>query len=443
MTVAVVGASGLTGSAFCDIAADKLPRLRLIGKSTVGTRVTLAGKTYVVEGEEALDKSCEYAMFFTDEQTSRRLVPKAALNGAVCIDNSCAFRMHRDVPLVVPKVNGGDVGRCKVIANPNCTAIQIAIALNCIKSLGIEEVTAVTFQAASGAGREGLADLRQNRGYGKLKAFAHPLCDNVIGQIGELLPDGTTTEEQKLRLELPKEQFREWIYLQAAGPEHIVYETDEATGKRLAMADLMADKRISEWLDERFWLFDLEKNTKHDPETILKQFEYAKMRYNADVFLVDNIMSVDFDGFPDRDFNRVQSRFTQMLVTFSKRRQVHTHLVVHPRKSTSDTNSKVSSDDVSGSGDITNRADNVFFLTTHAVSDKEGQPAQKPLLQILKNRDFGARGQQWLDFDRKSRRFFQDKSGDPKRPYGWDMAAQQIRLATPEDRDDINQVFPE
>lgn len=148
--------------------------------------------------------------------------------------------------------------------------------------------------------------------------------------------------------ELPKEQFREWIYLQAAGPEHIVYETDEATGKRLAMADLMADKRISEWMDERFWLFDLERNTKHDPETILKQFEYAKMRYNADVFLVDNIMSVDFDGFPDRDFNRVQSRFTQMLVTFSKRRQVHTHLVVHPRKSTSDTNSKVSSDDVSG-----------------------------------------------------------------------------------------------
>lgn len=204
MTVAVVGASGLTGSAFCDIAADKLPRLRLIGKSTVGTRVTLAGKTYVIEGEEALDKSCDYAMFFTDEQTSRRLVPKAALNGAVCIDNSCAFRMHRDVPLVVPKVNGGDVGRCKVIANPNCTAIQIAIALNCVKSLGIEEVTAVTFQAASGAGREGLADLRQNRGYGKLRAFAHPLCDNVIGQIGEILPDGTTTEEQKLRLELPK-----------------------------------------------------------------------------------------------------------------------------------------------------------------------------------------------------------------------------------------------
>lgn len=130
-----------------------------------------------------------------------------------------------------------------------------------------------------------------------------------------------------------------------------------------------------------------------------------------------------------------------MLVTFSKRRGVHTHLVVHPRKSTSDTNSKVSSDDVSGSGDITNRADNVFFLTTHAASDAKGQPETKPMLQILKNRDFGARGQQWLDFDRKSRRFFPDRTGDAKRPYGWDMAARQISLI--DDRADIDKIFPE
>ena len=117
--------------------------------------------------------------------------------------------------------------------------------------------------------------------------------------------------------------------------------------------------------------------------------------------------------------------------------------MVHPRKSTSDTNSKVSSDDVSGSGDITNRADNVFFLTSHAATDEKGNAVSKPLLQILKNRDFGAKGQQWLDFDRKSRRFFQDKTGDPKRPYGWDMAAQQMRLLNPEGRGEIDAVFPE
>ena len=146
-------------------------------------------------------------------------------------------------------------------------------------------------------------------------------------------------------------------------------------------------------------------------------------------------MSVDFDGYSDRDFNRVQSKFTQMLVAFSKRRGVHTHLVVHPRKSTSGDNSKVSSDDVSGSGDITNRADNVFFLTTHTTDGGE-----KPMIQILKNRDFGSHRHQWLDFDKRSRRFFQDPDGDPKRPYGWEQTGVQIELA--EDRGEIDTVFP-
>ncbi len=228
--------------------------------------------------------------------------------------------------------------------------------------------------------------------------------------------------------ELDKAQFREWAYLQAAGPEHIGYRDDPLTGKRLPMVDPAVDKLISEWLYERFWLFDLEKNTRHDPEAILSQFAYARMRYRADVFLVDNIMSVDFDSKRDSDFNRVQSQFTQALSTFSKRQHVHTHLVVHPRKSSSGKAGEVTADDVHGSGDITNRADNVFFLTTHAVADDKGQPAQKPMLVTLKNRDFGSRINQWLDFDKKSRRFFSDKTGDPKRPLGWEIAARQMEI---------------
>lgn len=238
--------------------------------------------------------------------------------------------------------------------------------------------------------------------------------------------------------ELPKEQFREWAYLQAAGPEHVIYRQDGATGKKLAVSDPMADKLISQWLDERFWLFDLERNTRHDPQTILSQFEYARMRYNCDVFLVDNIMSVDMDGFSDREFNRAQSKFTQMLSTFSKRRGVHTHLVVHPRKSTSGSNEQITSDDVSGSGDITNRADNVFFLTTHNAGGES-----KPLLQVLKNRDFGSHRHQWLDFDTKSRRFFQDQTGNPKRPYGWDLNARQLALEEVAAGPEIDAVFPE
>jgi len=238
--------------------------------------------------------------------------------------------------------------------------------------------------------------------------------------------------------ELSADQFREWNYLQAAGPAHVVYETDRLTGKKLARADAMADKLISEWIDQRFWLFDLERNTRHDPETILSQFEYARMRYRADTFLVDNIMTVDFRGSRERDFNRVQSDFVYQLSRFAKRNSVHVHMVAHPRKSTND--DKATSDDVSGSGDITNRADNVFFLTTHSSTDEKDHFTTKPILKILKNRDFGCRGSLWLDFDKRSRRFFQDKSGDPSRRYSWDPEARQITLL--EYGGELDEVFP-
>lgn len=186
--------------------------------------------------------------------------------------------------------------------------------------------------------------------------------------------------------------------------------------------DPQADRLISEWLHERFWIFDLERNTRHDPEAILSQFSYAKMRYGADVFLVDNIMAVDFNGVREKDFYREQSKFTQALAAFAKRKHVHVHLVVHPRKSSSDEAGKTTADDVNGSGDITNRADNVFFLTTRIDGTE-----RKPVLVVLKNRDFGATGEAWLDFDKKSRRFF-PLGGDPKKALGWEMAARQVEI---------------
>lgn len=238
--------------------------------------------------------------------------------------------------------------------------------------------------------------------------------------------------------ELPKEQFRQWTYLQAAGPEHIAYQTDQRTGKRVAVADGLAEKQISEWMDERYWLYDLDKNTRHDPERILAQFEYARMRYGADVFLVDNMMSVDLAASRDRDYYRAQADFVQCLSTFAKRRHVHVHLVVHPRKS-SGKNGNLDNDDVSGSGDITNKADNVFFLSRHdRVVD--GKSVKAPVLKILKNRDFGTSGDVWLDFDGKSRRFYQFKAGSADKRLAWDPAGRQLTLeeATPE----IDQIFP-
>lgn len=223
--------------------------------------------------------------------------------------------------------------------------------------------------------------------------------------------------------ELDRAQFREWAYLQAAGPDNIAYRDDPLTGKSLPTVNPQVDKLISEWLQGRFWIFDLERNTRHDPEAILSQFAYAKMRYRADVFLVDNIMSVDFDYRRDADFNRVQSQFTQALAAFAKRQHVHVHLVVHPRKSSSGNAEDVTADDVHGSGDITNRADNVFFLTTGTKLH-----TGKPMLVTLKNRDFGSKINQWLDFDKKSRRFFPD-GGEPTKALGWEMAARQVEIS--------------
>lgn len=240
--------------------------------------------------------------------------------------------------------------------------------------------------------------------------------------------------------ELPKEQFKEWTLLQAAGPDHVRYETDKVTGKRIAIPDPIANKQIDEWLGDRYWLFDLEKNTTHSPETIIRQFEAARMQYGADVFLVDNIMMVDFDGVREKDFYREQSRFMRTLITFAKRRKVHVHLVVHPKKDGADGNGVLTKADVGGSGDITNRPDNVFAMSIRS-RDVDGKLEQRPYLSILKNRDFGAKGEVWLDFDKKSRRFYQNRTGSPDKRFGWDPAGQQLTLedATPE----IDEVFPE
>ncbi|MEG0780855.1 MAG: AAA family ATPase [Oscillospiraceae bacterium] len=230
--------------------------------------------------------------------------------------------------------------------------------------------------------------------------------------------------------ELEKEQFRQWIYLQAAGPEHIVYQVDGPTGKRLAEADAIADRQISKWMNERFWLFDLEANASHDTRSILSQFEYAYMRYGADVFLVDNIMSIGFQSAREADYYRTQSDFVRQLVSFAKKHKAHVHLVAHPRKGGGKGNGgdSIGNDDVGGTGDITNRADNVFSLSRQP-RDVGGEIEQLPVLTVLKNRDFGMTGSIYLDFDKASRRFFPAKTGTPKKPFGWDPAARQLSFA--------------
>ena len=207
MKIAVVGATGLVGESLCAILADKLPTatLQLYGNKSVGTKVSYQGKKYTIL---PVDSICEnlpdVAMFMANESVAKQFVPQLASKGVVCIDNSSYFRLHKDVPLVVPTINGQTIGKSKIIANPNCTTIQVAMALNCLKPLHPKRVTVATYQAASGAGREGLMDLVQNRTYGKTKAFLHPIANNLLPLVGTITESGYSTEEIKMQKECAK-----------------------------------------------------------------------------------------------------------------------------------------------------------------------------------------------------------------------------------------------
>lgn len=203
--IAVIGATGLVGSKLLEMLSLKLPQHKLTAyaNNSVGQKIDVFGKTLTVQSAQNI-LPCNYAMLLTSEEVSARLVPQLVQQGTVCIDNSAAFRQKSGVPLVVPQINGGTIGCCKVISNPNCTTIQIAIVLDALKSLRPASLDVVTLQSASGAGRDGLCDLTENRTYGKLRGMPHPIFDNVIPKIGGILPDGQTTEEQKIAQELPK-----------------------------------------------------------------------------------------------------------------------------------------------------------------------------------------------------------------------------------------------
>ncbi|MCM1290259.1 MAG: aspartate-semialdehyde dehydrogenase [Corallococcus sp.] len=205
--IAIVGAGGLVGGKLTEILADKLSehKLRLFGNASAGKKVCCFGKNLVIEHVDELHKTpLDYAMFMAGSEVAKEHIPALSESGVVCIDNSSAFRMQKGVPLVIPQINGHTVGCCKLLANPNCTTIQVAIALHAVADLKLRSVTVATYQAVSGAGREGLADLQEKRTYGKLKCFPHPIFDNVIAQIGDVLPDGTTVEERKMRNECRK-----------------------------------------------------------------------------------------------------------------------------------------------------------------------------------------------------------------------------------------------
>lgn len=208
--LAVLGATGMVGNQMVKVLEERgfpLSELRLLSSPrSAGSVVRFNGEDIVVR--EAGDRSfhdLDFVLGAVSATVSRQYAPLIKEAGAVFIDNSSAFRMEDDVPLVVPEINGGDAfGHHGVIANPNCSTIITMVALGGISRLTeIEKIVACTYQAVSGAGQEGMIELQSQIANPEAPAKVFPcrILSNVIPWIGSALENGYTTEEMKMQNE--------------------------------------------------------------------------------------------------------------------------------------------------------------------------------------------------------------------------------------------------
>lgn len=219
--------------------------------------------------------------------------------------------------------------------------------------------------------------------------------------------------------ELSASQFKNWIFQQAAGGDYIKAFDDPYTGKTFWTVDSDAQRRIAEWMRGKLFLFDNAVSSGSDDDGLFATMRYAVQRYGCAVVVLDNLMSVHFSASRENDFYRQQSAFVGRLVEFAQRYGVHIHLVCHPRKSGNSGGSISDADDVGGSGDITNRAHNVFALQRLTPEQVEEQ-GYDAVLRVLKNRNFGISDAFSLDYDPHCRRFQKSGSNDV-RHYGWEV----------------------
>ena len=209
--VGVVGATGLIGGKFIKVLENrKFP----VGEFRPFASAKNAGKTIFAFNENLklrlLRDGCfdglDFVFFCAGRDVSLRYAPAAAAAGAIVVDNSSAFRREKDIPLVVPEINFGEITSAdRLISNPNCSTIQAVLPLSVIReNFGIERIIYTTYQAVSGSGRKGVADLRLT-GYGFSPSFYPlPISRTCIPEIGDFTPDGYTEEEKKMEFETNK-----------------------------------------------------------------------------------------------------------------------------------------------------------------------------------------------------------------------------------------------
>ncbi len=217
-TVAVVGATGAVGQTMLDILAERdFPvgtLIPLASERSAGEQVEFKGGKLTVRDLAAFDPAgVDFALFSAGGDVSREYAPKFAAAGAIVIDNSSAFRMDADVPLVVSEVNPQALDSIPrgIVANPNCSTMQMLVALAPIhRAAGVRRINVATYQSVSGAGRSALEELgRQTAGILGFKEpeprrFPVQIAFNLIPHIDEFLDNGYTKEEMKLVWETRK-----------------------------------------------------------------------------------------------------------------------------------------------------------------------------------------------------------------------------------------------
>ena len=210
--LAIVGATGLVGRTALKVLEEKnLPNFEyklFCSKRSAGTSLNFLGKEYIAEEltDTSFDEGFDFAIFSAGGDTSKHFSPIAASKGCIVIDNSSAFRMDEDVPLVVPEVNPDDISwNHGIIANPNCSTIQAVVPLKPLDDkYKIKRIVYSTYQACSGAGIKGLEDLRNKATENNLQKFAHPIYNNCLPHIDVFEEDGYTKEEHKMINETKK-----------------------------------------------------------------------------------------------------------------------------------------------------------------------------------------------------------------------------------------------
>lgn len=207
MNIIIGGATGLVGQEIRDVLEELSPEVTGIipvaSERSAGKKIRFRGREYsVISFSEALESGASYAIFSAGSEVSKQWAERYAEKGITVIDNSSAWRLKQDVPLVVPEVNAQQIKEeHKIIANPNCSTIQMVIALSPLhKKYKIKRLVIATYQSVSGSGVKGIEQLHAERSdrMPVQKAYPHRIDLNALPHGGSFLDNGYTTEEQKL-----------------------------------------------------------------------------------------------------------------------------------------------------------------------------------------------------------------------------------------------------